>query len=407
MMLLGIVLHVAISYVVRVDGVPHPWPYSDPDQTHAAFLLISFIHMFRMPAFFVLAGFFAGLLIDQRGRRAFLGNRFLRILLPLVVGWLILWPLTMIAAMVGVGMTELAPRDRTLSSAVGLLTEMLSTGSEQVRFMDMLHLWFLHYLFLFCLLSLPLAWYLARPPGMTGRVARSVLAALATGRARWFRIPVLAVVTFLFLIQSRDGTGIDTRTDVIPDPLVFTTYLFFFLVGWVMYCHRELLGDLESHGWLRTIAGGLLLGAALFLSVVHIVIVSGALEGELAPELVEILGASAFGGSQLAQSFGFWLFVFGIMGLAQRWLKEANPVVRYLVDASYWIYLAHLPLSMFLPAIMHDLMLPGLLKMTLAIVLVTIPLLVTYHFLVRATFIGRFLNGRRYERRLPRIRAEG
>ena len=95
------------------------------------------------------------------------------------------------------------------------------------------------------------------------------------------------------------------------------------------------------------------------------------------------------------------------MGLAQRWLKEANPVVRYLVDASYWIYLAHLPLSMFLPAIMHDLMLPGLLKMTLAIVLVTIPLLVTYHFLVRATFIGRFLNGRRYERRLPRIRAEG
>ena len=102
MMLLGIVLHVSVSYIVRVEGAPPvPWPYADPDQTHAAFLLTGFIHLFRMPGFFLLAGFFAGLLIDKRGRRAFFGNRVMRILVPLLIGWVVLWPLTMLVESLG------------------------------------------------------------------------------------------------------------------------------------------------------------------------------------------------------------------------------------------------------------------------------------------------------------------
>ena len=406
MMLLGIVLHVSVSYIVRVEGAPPvPWPYADPDQTHAAFLLTGFIHLFRMPGFFLLAGFFAGLLIDKRGRRAFFGNRVMRILVPLLIGWVVLWPLTMLAGMLGVGMNQLPEESRSLASAFVAAAGMDPGVAPGTPRLDLIHLWFLHYLFLYCILALPIAWVLARPAGTVRTWLDHLLVDLGTGHLRWIRTPLLASLTFLLLVTSRDGLGIDTRTDLVPDPATFTTYFFFFLVGWILYAHREVLGAIESHAWTRTIAGVALLTLSMGFGVVQLALMTGP-GGDIE------LGAAhwpvflaAFFASKLLQAFGFWLFMFGIMGLAERGFRHANPTVRYLVDASYWIYLAHLPLTILVPVLIRDVPLPGILKLILAVVLVTIPLLVTYHFMVRATFIGRLLNGRRYARELPMRRS--
>ena len=47
--------------------------------------LNDFIHTFRMPAFFVLSGFFSAMLLETRGAKAFLWNRCQRIVLPFLV----------------------------------------------------------------------------------------------------------------------------------------------------------------------------------------------------------------------------------------------------------------------------------------------------------------------------------
>ena len=47
--------------------------------------LNDFIHTFRMPAFFVLSGFFSAMLLETRGTKAFLWNRCQRIVLPFLV----------------------------------------------------------------------------------------------------------------------------------------------------------------------------------------------------------------------------------------------------------------------------------------------------------------------------------
>src|SRR5512133_440044 len=49
-------------------------------------------HSFRLELFFVIAGFFARLLLERRGTREFAHNRVQRILVPLVVGWAALYP---------------------------------------------------------------------------------------------------------------------------------------------------------------------------------------------------------------------------------------------------------------------------------------------------------------------------
>ena len=92
MMMLGLVLHSAVAYMQT--PLNELWGYKDA-QTHFGFdLLVGFVHTFRMPVFWVLAGFFACLLYEQRGVHHMLQNRARRVLYPLVVAWLVLFPLT-------------------------------------------------------------------------------------------------------------------------------------------------------------------------------------------------------------------------------------------------------------------------------------------------------------------------
>ena len=88
--------------------------------------------------------------------------------------------------------------------------------------------------------------------------------------------------------------------------------------------------------------------------------------------------------------------MLALTGVCERLFRRPARPVRYLVDASYWIYLLHLPLTIFIPSLFRNWEIDGTLKMLVMMVLVTIPLLVTYHVLVRGTAIGSVLNGRRF-----------
>ena len=61
-MLLGLVIHSGITYGVLDYG--NDWPLRDPNSTHLINdFIVYFIHSFRMPIFFVVAGFFGALLL--------------------------------------------------------------------------------------------------------------------------------------------------------------------------------------------------------------------------------------------------------------------------------------------------------------------------------------------------------
>lgn len=83
-MLLGIVLHATLPYFARMAGIEFMWP-ADDDQSLAMLLLFDFIHLWRMPVFFLLAGFFAHLVLERRATAAFMWDRLQRIAVPLVL----------------------------------------------------------------------------------------------------------------------------------------------------------------------------------------------------------------------------------------------------------------------------------------------------------------------------------
>src|SRR4051794_11500813 len=87
MMLLGVALHARLSFIGGKR---------DDDLTGAANsfsqLAYYFIHLFRMPVFFLIAGFCAALIYQRRGAAEFVRNRFARVAVPLVVAWLAFAP---------------------------------------------------------------------------------------------------------------------------------------------------------------------------------------------------------------------------------------------------------------------------------------------------------------------------
>jgi glucans biosynthesis protein C len=76
-------------------------------------------------------------------------------------------------------------------------------------------------------------------------------------------------------------------------------------------------------------------------------------------------------------------------------LSAFSAARRYVADASYWLYLIHLPIVMALQVLVSPLDWPWPTKFA-TILLVAIPVMfVSYQLLVRYSVIGAALNGRR------------
>jgi glucan biosynthesis protein C len=93
-----------------------------------------------------------------------------------------------------------------------------------------------------------------------------------------------------------------------------------------------------------------------------------------------------------------------VIGVALRFLSGFSATRRYVADASYWLYLIHLPIVMALQVAVSTLDWPWPVKFA-AILLVAIPaMFVSYQLLIRYSVIGAVLNGRRV--RKPAVAGE-
>jgi len=369
MMLLGFVLHGAINYVTfPIDGV---WFYKDAATSSLADLLVIGIHIFRMPIFFVMAGFFTALLVERRGIGGMLQNRLTRVTLVMALFLVPLVPalLGSQAFAVGAGAT---------GDGVGAVRDWLRDGPFWES--GTMHLWFLWYLTLFYLLTW-LAAPLARrvPAGARAALSRAFTVLMATP----VRPLLLAIPTTLIIYLQ--GGILRTAGAFVPDPLVVAGYLTFFAFGWALWHHQPSIESLPRFAWSQVAIAAVLLP----LTVVAQLKLMGNSD-TMAVFTASVLGAIIV-----------WLLVFGISGLAIRFASHERPVMRYLTDASYWMYLLHLPFMLLVPGLLAPLALPAIVKMLVVIVSVSGLMLLSYHYLVRDTAIGAFLNGRRYPRVNP------
>ena len=134
------------------------------------------------------------------------------------------------------------------------------------------------------------------------------------------------------------------------------------------------------------------LALGTLVSVAYLVITVGSPIAD--PMLFHLTGVTLAG-------LAIWLLVFGIMGAFVTRLDRPSPIVRYISDGAYWIYLIHLPLTIWIPGLLAQSAWPAPAKFLVVLSVTTIVTTLTYHFSVRSTPVGALLNGRRYPRGLP------
>jgi glucans biosynthesis protein C len=94
-------------------------------------------------------------------------------------------------------------------------------------------------------------------------------------------------------------------------------------------------------------------------------------------------------------ALAIWTTTFAVIGLALRFLSGFSATRRYIADASYWLYLIHLPIVMALQVVVSQLDWPWPAKFV-TILLVAVPVMfASYQLLVRYSVIASVLNGRR------------
>jgi ABC-type multidrug transport system ATPase subunit/peptidoglycan/LPS O-acetylase OafA/YrhL len=364
-LLSGIVLHATMSFFL-------PIPAHDVSQSATLNVVFFLIHTWRMTTFFIVAGLFARLVIARRGTRGFIADRAKRILVPLTVGWIILAPLT-IAALIW-GVTRSA--DPTTVAAVSQ-PAVVPAGA-----FPLVHLWFLYYLCIFYVallvvrgtfLKIDAAGHLS---ALLDRATRAMLRGYAAPLL--FAAPIFAVLGFDQRIAVLGGIP-TPDSSLVPQMPALVGFGTAFVVGWLLHRQLDLLTELR-----RRWSGHLIVGLALSIACQSVPGI------KLATTATPLYAACYLLSS--------WYWSFGIIGAALRFCDGESAVRRYLADASYWLYLAHLPLVFFLAAAFAKVPWHWAIKFPLILAITMTVLLASYHYLVRSTWIGEILNGRRYPR---------
>lgn len=375
MMMLGLVLHSALTYNVINHG--EAWTLKDPESTSLVTDSVVFlIHFFRMPIFFLVAGFFGSMLFYERTPFRMIKNRISRIAYPFIVFLLVLWP-TIIFTF---GYTEWVFSES--NNPFEKASESLSTISDFLP-TTTFHLWFLYYLFIITIVSFILGLLLKKSKKITNRIS-SIFNWII--KKPLFRVLFFSGITFL-LFLFMETSMVEVSVYLSPDLNTFVFHSFFYIVGWVLFKSKHNLDAIMRYDWLSFIL-------ALVIASIQGLITQNwdsdtMMSKYLSSELI-----------MLSNAFIIWLFTFGITGLFIRYGSNHSRRMRYVSDASYWVYLIHLPLAAIIPAFVWKFPFPAIVKFIIVLSLTTFICFASYHYLVRNTFIGKFLNGKKYPRKI-------
>ena len=380
MMMLGIVLHAAMLYLAATD-----LPIQTDANTSLVFdVLFALIHSFRMPVFFVLAGFFAALLVEKRGLKGTYKNRAARVLAPLLAGVVTVLPLTVLFVIdfslsARYGTHDLVPDPNDLQALGQAMYNKAAALGLAGGELPLAHLWFLYYLCYFYLL-IPLCRALVAASLPFGdRVKRCLGSPLM--------LAGFALCTSATLWPFHGGQLHEGFMFLKPHLPSLAYYGLFFVFGYAFHHYRGFLQDIA-----KDVGGYAVLAALLFPLAEYASHLDTAARGA---------DATLHLAAVLANALCTWALVYMFIGAALRWCDRDSPWILYLSQSSYWVFLVHMPLVLFAGWLLVPYDLPAVFKFTLVSAFTAAVGLLTFHYWVQRTWLSAFLHGRRFSLAWP------
>jgi peptidoglycan/LPS O-acetylase OafA/YrhL len=375
-LLLGVVLHASMSYFPVTI-----WIVPDTDNSPVASAIFFAIHLFRMTAFFLIAGLFAHMMLGRRGTIGFIRNRMIRIAGPLAAFW------TPALAAIIAGLIWMA----AIRNGGTIPTDGPPPPPLTVATFPLTHLWFLYVLLILyaAMLILRAPFAAADRNGAWGRFVDRITGALI---GPWTPAVLAAPLALAFWLAPNwtPFFGIPTPdTGLVPNPVALTAFGTAFGLGFLLDRRRDLLGRIERLWPVFTVV-------ALGVGAAALVMVGGPV-----PDLAPVTDPNVKAPLAAVMALAVFASTFAVLSLALRFASGYSAVRRYLADASYWIYVVHLPLVIVGQILVVNQTLPWFVKLTMVVAGTMAVSLLSYELLVRHTFVGRWLNGRRVPWRRP------
>ena len=371
-LLLGIVFHASLSFMPVFIG----WAVMDVSTSYIAggFALIS--HTFRMALFFLIAGFFSAMVLNKTRTRDFLQSRAVRLGVPFIVGWFLLRPL-LVSGWIAGGQSMRGEVDISASFSQGFAS---LTNLPHELFVGT-HLWFLYYLILFTLSAIALRSCVLRIPGLheaTLALGNKLIRFLAGAKSA----PLLLAVPTACCLWWMNHWGIDTPDkSLVPLWPVFCLYFGCFLIGWAFQHNRE---RFQVYSCLSLFNG--------VLALISISVLIALTPYESQPGYECYLWVKAL--FCLAYGITMWTLIPLTLGLCKKLFSSPKAWISYLSNASYWLYLIHLPLVVALQIAVAELSFHWGVKWAMVCGGTIVIGLLTYEAGVKNTMIGDILNGR-------------
>jgi len=386
MMMLGIVLHAAWLYLA---APPPTMPIVTDRNNSVVFdVVFAFIHSFRMPTFFVLAGFFTALLVAKRGVAGAYKDRARRVLAPLAAGIVTILPVTGLLLIdfwlsARFGTHDLIPKLRDLDALGREMAAKAPPGGTPVTEPMLGHLWFLYYLCYFYLL-IPACRFLARQSlRFEVRLKRWLASPLL--------LPAFGLYTSATLWPYHGGQVHEGFVFLRPHLPSLVYYGSFFVLGYLFHTHREILQALARRVFTWAVLAAILFPAAMYASQ---------LDND-----ARWASAALHLGAVIANGLCTWTLIYFFLGLAQRCFDRESPWIQYVSQSSYWVYLVHMPLVCLAGWWLVQFDLPAMLKYLLVCAFTALLAFLSFHYWVQKTWLGAFLHGRRLDLDWPWRRA--
>ena len=343
-MLLGLLVHAPLVYMIPELAWEFEFYAKVPPLDPIIGAVNAWIHFWRMPTFFILAGFFAQLVLSRRGATAFLRDRFVRI------------------------------------ACAMLFFMLVMNGISEEPWHLLSHYWFLYYLMIVSLLFVSLHLVMGavwRPLWATAVLDRPVLLVVSIGL---LATPLtIGARAFGYEAQIPESLG-----DVAVVPVLY--YLLWFVLGAVMFAHRRIIDALAEGRTISFVAAMATVSLLLLFTAVE-PLVKGAFDLGV-PWLGQIIAALPS-----AMCTSSWSLL--LIGLAHRVLRVDHGLVRWLVELSYPIYLLHLLPAIVIGGMLLHLQWPSLVAVAVNILITFVVCIVLYYGFIKFTPINWLVNGYR------------
>ena len=358
---------------------PEGWHLKNTEQSDIIFISMrGLIWTWTMELFFLLSGVGTWYSLMSRRAGAYIWERIKRLLIPLyTVGLFVLLPIQFYFELFTNSgyrgnIWQFIPRyfgDSTLPRITPWPDNLLP-----IPFAG--HLWFLQYLFLISILTLPILLYLKSEPGKI-HIAKIAAWINKPGGIFLFIIPLaLLLIIFRVIFESRF-----TWADLV-------WYAMFFIIGYMMAADSRLIDSVKKHGWICLVLWLVGFGAmGLLIQMFNY----NPYPGAESFSLVFVI-------FQIAWTITSWSAVVFMLSIGAKYLNTNHKFLDYGNEAVLPFYLFHQTIILCVGWYVINWEMSITLKLLIVIAIAFTLIMILYEILVRRFNIVRFLFGMRPKR---------